>query len=146
MGVDLHADWIRISKAGQGDEPEFSGATLSAVADGEIGIEDPDLLPVVGVRGDEDLVPLGLLIGVVGGARVEHDVEGERWSRQAAIRRSIAAGERFLSRKKTEWASMVGESEKVTDKQTDPATARRQSRATGTAPGSGGGGSGAAGG
>ena len=77
MGVDLHADWIRISKAGQGDEPELSGATLSAVADGEIGIEDPDLLPVVGVRGDEDLVPLGLLIGVVGGARVEHDVEGD---------------------------------------------------------------------
>ena len=27
--------------------------------------------------GDEDLVPLGLLVGVVGGARVEHDVEGD---------------------------------------------------------------------
>ena len=77
MGVDLHADWIRISKAGQGDEPEFSGATLSALADGEIGIEDPNLLPVVGMRGDEDLVPLGLLVGVVGGARVKHDVEGD---------------------------------------------------------------------
>lgn len=49
----------------------------SVVADGEIGIEDPNLLPVVGMRGDEDLVPLGLLVGVVAGARVKHDVKGD---------------------------------------------------------------------
>jgi hypothetical protein len=118
------------------------------------------------MSGDEDLVPLGLLVRVVGGVRVEHDVEGDLpvavvdvpvvggtgadgeddlagMAGEVLAAAGDAAGERSLSLKKTEWAS-IGREGEVTGGGKKAWPVRRQSRAAGMAPGSGGGGRGAA--